>query len=613
MSIFFFRLFVYKPDQPKFKLIQYFSATSFTAFLIAAVFLSSWYQQQTIKNLVAITEQKNVALAKSFSNSFWSQITPFLTKSQQVETSELINDSQMIELRQKVRAQISDLSVVKIKIYDLEGRTVFSTDRQQIGQVTSRSQGFIAAKSGQIFTQLNHQDLIKTNAGELKDRQLLSSYIPIKNNFSEIKAVLELYTDVTPLISQLRQSQRQIILGSIIILGLLYLVVFWIVQEAAQIIKIQNLVLEHSRIEYQQQAENLEKALSQLQQTQNHLIQQEKMAALGQLVAGIAHEINTPLGAIQASAGNNYKALKEALAELPKLNSYLSNQAQNDFFSLIYRTLEQTKITSNQKRSLKRELIKVLKQYEVSKPRKVADTLIDMGIYDRIEPHLALLQHSQADWILQLAYNLNRLLGNNQIILASVERASKVVFALKNYGHYDQSEQKQLVQIHENIETVLELYHNQLKHNITVVRNYQKLPSIWCYPDELIQVWTNLIYNAIQAMQQEGVLTINVSSINQFQTNLIKIEIIDSGGGISPEIKAKIFEPFFTTKPAGEGSGLGLHISKKIIDKHGGEIEVDSKPGQTTFTVLLPSEDGDQFCLGEGTVDNELTNIMMNY
>jgi two-component system, NtrC family, sensor kinase len=131
---------------------------------------------------------------------------------------------------------------------------------------------------------------------------------------------------------------------------------------------------------------------------------------------------------------------------------------------------------------------------------------------------------------------------------------------------------------------VLELDRNSIKKGIEVTRNYQLLPAIWCYSDEMIQVWTNLIYNAIQAMEGKGRLAIATHQ----QGRYIVVQFTDSGCGIPPEIQARIFEPFFTTKPAGEGSGLGLNISQKIIDKHQGRIEVDSQPGQTTFKIWLP-------------------------
>ncbi len=137
----------------------------------------------------------------------------------------------------------------------------------------------------------------------------------------------------------------------------------------------------------------------------------------------------------------------------------------------------------------------------------------------------------------------------------------------------------------EGIETILTLYYNQLKQGVEVVRNYQDgLPEVLCYPDELNQVWTNLIHNAIGAMDNCGVLTLEVRAENQS----LLVGVTDSGKGIAPEILPRIFEPFFTTKPAGEGTGLGLDIVKKIVEKHSGKIEVTSVIGQTTFTVSIP-------------------------
>ncbi len=329
-----------------------------------------------------------------------------------------------------------------------------------------------------------------------------------------------------------------------------------------------------------------------LRQAQRKLIEEEKMASLGQLVAGIAHEINTPLGAIQASISNATAALDQSLQQLPQLFQTLSPERLTDFYTLL-NIAQQAKepVSFRAERQIKRSLTQDLQARGLENAVSTADTLSRIGISNELEALMPLIQSADSDRILDAVYNLSTIQRNSQNIKLAVERAAKIVFALKSYARQDIFNQVIQASITDGIDMILTLYQGQLKRGVEVTKTYEATPLIFCYPDELTQVWSNLISNAIQAMQYKGNLAIAVfeQSEPDGQDRQIVVQIADSGPGIDPKIQEKIFDPFFTTKPMGEGSGLGLNIVRKIIDKHQGTIQVDSKLGYTVFQVNLPA------------------------
>ena len=337
-----------------------------------------------------------------------------------------------------------------------------------------------------------------------------------------------------------------------------------------------------------QKNQELSDAFQQLKSTQEELIQSEKMAALGQLVAGVAHEINTPLGAICSSVGSISNFLSQNLNQLPSFFQALSPQRQQQFIEMLERSQQNTTMVSGrERRQLRKAIVSQLQAQGMAEADTVANLLLDLGICDRLEPFISIFQDAECENFLKTVRQFVRLQESTRDIKTASDRAAKIVFALKTYARFNQTGETIEANILDGVEVVLTLYQNQLKQGIEVIRNYQELPPIRCYFDELNQVWTNLIHNGLQAMNNNrGTLTIDARE----QNGSILVSITDSGEGIPEDVKAKIFQPFFTTKPPGEGSGLGLDIVRKIVEKHRGVIDFESIPGQTTFTVSLPIE-----------------------
>ncbi|WP_375559382.1 PAS domain-containing protein [Bernardetia sp. OM2101] len=347
--------------------------------------------------------------------------------------------------------------------------------------------------------------------------------------------------------------------------------------------------LKATELKIQKQNKQLQETLDELRETQSQLIHNEKMTTLGQLVASIAHEINTPLGAIRSSAGTIFKLLKDALSKLPKVIKLLSEEQLGDFNTLIEKSMETNAIySSREKRAIKYNLIADLETKNISQADRIADMLVDTGLHSESELYEPFLKLPQAVQIFDSIYEVSTILKSNSTVRIATEKAAKIIITLKNFSRQDHTGEKKPTNINKNLENTLILYQNKLKHGIEVVRDMQDIPIINAYEDELAQVWTNLLHNAIQAIDKKGIIYLTTKK----EENNILVSIRDTGKGIPDKVQKRIFDAFFTTKPVGEGSGLGLNIVKKIIEKHEGKIWFETenigKNTGTTFFVELP-------------------------
>ena len=264
----------------------------------------------------------------------------------------------------------------------------------------------------------------------------------------------------------------------------------------------------------------------------------------------------------------------------------LDSEHRLHFSELIARASQpKALLTTREERAIVRTVTEQLEALGLGQARHRAGLLVQLQSYADVDAMLPLLRHPAVDRILDTAHGIATITTNADNINTAVDRVAKIIFALKSFSRFGGVQVWMASDLREGLETVLTIYQNQIKHGIELVRQFEDLPPVRCLPDEINQVWTNLVHNALQAMDHKGNLTLG---LRRDGDNAL-VSVTDTGCGMTPEVRARIFDAFFTTKPAGEGTGLGLDIVRKIIEKHGGQIFVESEVGRgSTFTVSLP-------------------------
>ena len=336
----------------------------------------------------------------------------------------------------------------------------------------------------------------------------------------------------------------------------------------------------------------LEQAISRLQETQSQLILFEKMTVLRHLVSGIAHEINNPLGAIDSSRELLERGIKLLVGHAADISQWLSDPDGQLLGELMDQAVAGIdvgmRLSFREKRELRSIVVAILSENNISDANEIGPVLVELNTSSDVDHYLPLLRHAGIlKKLLVVRSIVESYIACNTIKIA-VNKSSKIVNALGSYVRKEGDWQNKILSdIGEGINTVLLLFHNAFNFFVTLdLEIEENLPEIWCFPDQLNQVWTNVIQNALQAMNNSGKLSIEVKSHNDG----IQVKVIDHGCGMLPEVQARIFEPLFTTKPAGEGIGLGMDIVHMIIvERHNGTIDIDSKPGKgTAVSVWLP-------------------------
>ena len=347
-------------------------------------------------------------------------------------------------------------------------------------------------------------------------------------------------------------------------------------------------ISEDRNIQLQQALQDSKSKNEEILAMQDQLITSEKMASLGQLVAGVAHEINTPLAVINGGLDNISADIDFLSNDFIDFFSSMSVDLQNlmrELANSISTRNHPSTLSSREARTLRRELVVKFKEAKIETSDMLIGSLINVNMHNQILEHADLLSNSDSQGFLTSISKIGWLKNNINNMLTAIQKMQKIIFSLKYYSHQQVTNEIVNINIIEAIDSIITIYFNEIKKGITLVKDFESDELyIDCFPDELDQVWANLITNAIHAMDYNGTLTISAKKVG---TDLV-VGVNDTGTGISKEIIDNIFNAFYTTKPKGEGSGLGLNICKKIIDKHNGSIDITSEPGDTTFSVIIP-------------------------
>ena len=608
-----------------FGLLRYFSVTSLIAFFIVTVLLTVFYRWTALNDLIENEQSKNVALTQAFANSLWRDFAPFLTTVGDLSGNELRAHPGTQRLHQEVRALTKGLSVVKVKIYALEGRTVFSSEARQIGEDKRSNAGFLAARSGRVASELTHRDTFSAFEGVIEDRDVLSSYLPIRRGgaTAPIEGVFELYTDVTPFLQRIVRTQINVILGVALISASLYAVLFFIVRRGDSIMRRQHMEQRRAREESQaakDYAENLiDSSLDMIVSvdTDRRIVEFNRAAeqAFGYRKPDL---MGTPIDALYADSAEGAR-VSATLMQHGGFTGEVRNRRRNGEIFFAYLSASVIRDTTG----------RVVGCMGIS--RDITDRRrTEQALYEsnrRLEEALAELQATQQQVLQQerlralgqmasgIAHDFNNalspLLGFSELLLdrpefldnkekvmryleainTAAKDAAAVVRRLREfYRLRGQEEAFAPVNLNQVVEQAVMLTQPRWKDQalasgitIRTEAALEAVPAVGGNEAELREVLTNLILNAVDAMPAGGTITIRTGA----DGDQVLLEVKDTGTGMTDEVRQRCLEPFYSTK-GGRGTGLGLAMVYGIVRRHRGILAIETELGKgTTFTIRL--------------------------
>lgn len=504
-----------------FSLVRFFLLTSAAA-AIALVIAFVVYRHDEEQRLIEFAEQQNLELARSVAHMIWPEFASFVMSASGPELKTRAGSEKTQAIARALEAATTGHPVLKIKIYNLDGLTVYSSNLSEIGELEVDNPGsFSAARAGQPASVLTFRDTLSSFEQTVQERDLVESYIPIRQGGGPVEGVFELYTDVTHLMAGMRRSTRNLVLGFLPIFGLLYGALFLAVRRADQTIKKQyadiierNSALAEAREKLERRVAERTRKLTEeiaerrrmhdeVQRHRDQLAHVGRVSMIGEMATSLAHELNQPLAVVSGCAQFCLNSLRSGTGSREKLLDAMEQSAEQ------------------------------------------------------------------------------------------AERATQIIRRVRDFIHKEEPRDER-IDVNDAIRDIAALLHSDAHaHRVEVELDLvDSVLPVNADPIQLQQVVLNLAHNGIEAMRDTEAKARRLGIRTRAHPNgTIEVVVRDHGHGISAESEERLFDPFYTTKP--QGLGLGLSISRSIIESHGGRLWVatDRKDG-AAFHFTLPRSEG---------------------